>query len=95
MKSPFDSITVGPMTLRNRFIKSGANEGMSRNGIPTKAMLKHHGDLARGGIGLTTVAYGAVNEVGRTSTGVAVLYSKFSIANAPSTYISTVGLAEL
>ena len=66
MKSPFDNITIGPITLRNRFIKSGANEGMSRNGIPTKAMLKHHGDLARGGIGLTTVAYGAVNEVGRT-----------------------------
>ena len=39
---------------------------MSRDGVPTKAMLKHHGDLARGGIGTTTVAYGAVNEVGRT-----------------------------
>ena len=66
MTSPFDSITIGPLTLRNRFIKSGANEAMSRDGVPTKAMLKHHGDLARGGIGMTTVAYGAVNEVGRT-----------------------------
>ncbi len=66
MTSPFDSITIGPLTLRNRFIKSGANEAMSRDGVPTKAMLKHHGDLARGGIGMTTVAYGAVSEVGRT-----------------------------
>ena len=40
MTSPFDSITIGPLTLRNRFIKSGANEAMSRDGVPTKAMLK-------------------------------------------------------
>ncbi len=66
MTSPFDRLQIGPLTLRNRFIKSGANEAMSREGLPTKAMLKHHGDLARGGIGMTTVAYGAVNEAGRT-----------------------------
>ena len=66
MTSPFDPINIGPMQLRNRFIKSGANEAMSRDGAPTRAMLKHHGDLAKGGIGLTTVAYGAVSERGRT-----------------------------
>lgn len=66
MPSPFDPITIGPLTLRNRFIKSGANEAMSRDGAPTKAMLKHHSDLAKGGVALTTVAYGAVSEVGRT-----------------------------
>ena len=36
-----------------------------------------------------------VNEVGRINTGVAVLYSKLSIASPPFTYISTVGSAEL
>jgi 2,4-dienoyl-CoA reductase-like NADH-dependent reductase (Old Yellow Enzyme family) len=64
--SPFDPITIGPLTLRNRFIKSGANEAMSRNGVPTKALLKHHRDLAAGGVGMTTVAYIAVAEIGRT-----------------------------
>lgn len=64
--SPFDSLQIGPLTLRNRFIKSGANEAMSRNGFPTRALVKHHSDLAAGGVGMTTVAYMAVAEVGRT-----------------------------
>ena len=63
---PFDPIQIGPLSLRNRFIKSGANENMSRDGRPTKAMVKHHTDLALGGVGLTTVAYMAVAEIGRT-----------------------------
>jgi len=65
-RSPFDSLQIGPLTLRNRFIKSGANEAMSRDGCPTKALVKHHSDLAAGGVGMTTVAYVAVAEVGRT-----------------------------
>jgi 2,4-dienoyl-CoA reductase-like NADH-dependent reductase (Old Yellow Enzyme family) len=64
--SPFDPITIGPLTLRNRFIKSGANEAMCMDGTPTKALLKHHRDLARGGIGMTTVAYMAVAPEART-----------------------------
>lgn len=64
--SPFEPLRIGPLTLRNRFIKSGANEAMSRDGRPTQAMVKHHRDLAAGGVGMTTVAYIAVAEVGRT-----------------------------
>jgi len=64
--NPFEPFRVGPLQLRNRFIKSGANENMSKDGRPTKAMVKHHTDLAEGGVGLTTVAYLAVAEVGRT-----------------------------
>lgn len=64
--SPFSPLTLGPVTLRNRFLKSGANENMYRKGFPTKALLKHHRDLAAGGIALTTMAYAAVAKVGRT-----------------------------
>ncbi|MCB1843254.1 MAG: NADH:flavin oxidoreductase [Halioglobus sp.] len=64
--SPFNPLTVGPLTLRNRFIKSGANEAMSFAGRPTKALVKHHRDLAEGGVGMTTVAYMAVAPEGRT-----------------------------
>jgi 2,4-dienoyl-CoA reductase-like NADH-dependent reductase (Old Yellow Enzyme family) len=64
--SPFDPIQIGPITLRNRFVKSGANEAMTCEGAPSKALLKHHQELARGGVGMTTVAYGAVSKVGRT-----------------------------
>lgn len=64
--SPFDPIRIGPLQLRNRFIKSGANENMAKDGRPTKALVKHHTDLALGGVGMTTVAYLAVAEIGRT-----------------------------
>lgn len=64
--SPFDPVTIGPLTLRNRFIKSGAGEAMCLDGRPTKALVKHHRDLAAGGVGMSTVAYIAVAKVGRT-----------------------------
>lgn len=64
--SVFDPVTIGPLTLRNRFIKSGANEAMCLEGHPTKALVQHHTDLARGGVGMTTVAYMAVAPEGRT-----------------------------
>lgn len=64
--SPFDPVTIGPLTLRNRFIKSGANEAMCLDGKPTRALVKHHRDLAAGGVGMTTVAYMSVAPEGRT-----------------------------
>lgn len=65
-RSPFDPVQIGPLELRNRFIKSGANEAMCINGKPTRALVKHHRDLAAGGVGMTTVAYMAVAPEGRT-----------------------------
>lgn len=62
----FEPITLGPLKLRNRFIKSATNEAMSRDGRPTRALVKFHQDLAAGGVGMTTVAYMAVTKVGRT-----------------------------
>lgn len=64
--SPFSALRIGPLTLRNRFIKAGANEGMTPSGLPTQALVKHHRELAAGGIGMTTVAYAAVAPEGRT-----------------------------
>jgi 2,4-dienoyl-CoA reductase-like NADH-dependent reductase (Old Yellow Enzyme family) len=64
--SAFDPIQIGPITLRNRFVKSGANEAMACEGAPSKALVKHHRELAAGGVGMTTIAYGAVSKVGRT-----------------------------
>lgn len=64
--SPFDALTIGPLTLRNRFVKSGANEAMCIDGKPTKALVKHHQELAAGGVGMTTVAYMAVTPNART-----------------------------
>ncbi len=63
---PFAPFQLGPITLHNRFIRAGANEGMCIDGAPSKALVKHHRDMAAGGVALTTVAYGAVSKVGRT-----------------------------
>src|ERR1700746_4101612 len=64
--SPFAPIRLGPLELRNRFIKSATNEGMAPAGVPTKALVKNHQSMAAGGVRMTTVAYCAVSPDGRT-----------------------------
>ena len=64
--SPFSPVTIGPLTLKNRFLKAATNEGMSAGGVPSKQLALLHGDLAGGGVALTTVAYCAVSRDGRT-----------------------------
>lgn len=64
--SPFSPINIGPLTLKNRFIKAATNEGMSTQGLPSKQLVKLHAGLARGAVALTTVAYCAVSKDGRT-----------------------------
>ena len=62
----FEPLTLGPLRLRNRFIKSATNEGMAPGGVPTQALLAHHRSMAAGGAAMTTVAYCAVEPDGRT-----------------------------
>lgn len=62
----FTPLRLGPLTLRNRFIKAGANEGMTPQGLPTRALVEHHRAMAAGGVGMTTVAYAAVADDGLT-----------------------------
>jgi len=62
----FTPLRIGPLTIRNRFIKSATNEGSARGGVPSKRLVKFHEDIAKGGVGMTTVAYCAVAPDGRT-----------------------------
>jgi 2,4-dienoyl-CoA reductase-like NADH-dependent reductase (Old Yellow Enzyme family) len=64
--SPFSPIRIGPLTLRNRFIKSATNEGRARGGIASKSLVRFHEAMAAGGNAMTTVAYCAVSPDGRT-----------------------------
>ncbi|WP_322049463.1 NADH:flavin oxidoreductase [Paraburkholderia sp. J67] len=66
MTTAFSPLTLGPITLRNRVIKSATNEGMAPRGVPSQALLKHHECIAAGGAALTTVAYCAVSPDART-----------------------------
>ncbi len=62
----FEPARLGPLTLRNRVLKAATYEGMSKGGIASQALVDFHRRLAKGGVGLTTVAYCAVAEEGRT-----------------------------
>lgn len=60
----FTPITLGPLTLRNRSIRSAAFESMCPGNVPSPQLLDYHRSVAAGGVGMTTVAYAAVTRSG-------------------------------
>ena len=66
MNRAFQPITIDGVRLNNRFIKSATYEGMYDRGLPNQDLIEHHKAMAKGGVALTTVAYGAVSAEGRT-----------------------------
>ncbi|UCE93900.1 MAG: NADH:flavin oxidoreductase [Flavobacteriaceae bacterium] len=54
------------LRLNSSFVKAATYEGMVDNGIPNKNLIDHHVSMVKGGVGMTTVAYGAVSSDGRT-----------------------------
>lgn len=51
---------IGPVTLRNRTIRSAAFEGMATGNNPSAMLRDYHVSVARGGVGMTTLAYAGV-----------------------------------
>ena len=43
---------LGPLTLRNRVVKTATYEGMTPAGVPSEALLAHHRTLAAGGVSM-------------------------------------------
>lgn len=66
MTGVFTSASLGPVTLRNRIIKAATFEGRTPGALVTDALIDFHRRPARGGVGMTTVAYCAVSPEGRT-----------------------------
>ncbi|MDE5852151.1 MAG: NADH:flavin oxidoreductase [Alistipes sp.] len=60
MSELFTPYQLGPVTLRNRVIRSAAFESMGENFGPSQQLKDYHVAVARGGVGMTTVAYAAV-----------------------------------
>ena len=56
----FTPYKLGPVTLRNRTIRSAAFESMGKDFGPTRQLKDYHVAVARGGVGMTTLAYAAV-----------------------------------
>ena len=62
----FAPARLGPVELRNRVIKAATFEGMTPHALVTSDLIGYHLRPARGGVGMTTVAYCAVSPEGRT-----------------------------
>jgi len=60
----FSPAKLGPLTLRNRSIRSAAFEGMCPDHNVSEDLINYHRSVAKGGIGMTTVAYAAVSRSG-------------------------------
>lgn len=60
----FTPVTLGPLILRNRSIRSAAFESMCPGNVPSPQLLAYHRSVAVGGVGMTTVAYAAVTRSG-------------------------------
>jgi 2,4-dienoyl-CoA reductase-like NADH-dependent reductase (Old Yellow Enzyme family) len=71
--SVFEPATLGPLTLRNRVVKAATFEGSTPKGGVTDRLVEFHRRVARGGVGLTTVAYCAVAPAGRVQRHCLVL----------------------
>ncbi len=65
LPSVFQPALLGPLTLRNRVVKAATFEGRTPRGEVTDALIDFHVAVARGGVGMTTVAYCAVAPDGR------------------------------
>ncbi|NNE58509.1 MAG: NADH:flavin oxidoreductase [Hellea sp.] len=66
MNTAFTPLTIGPLKLRNRFIKAATNEGMCKGGLVTKGLAMFHEYMAKGGAAMSTVAYCATSKDGQT-----------------------------
>ncbi|HKE11176.1 MAG TPA: NADH:flavin oxidoreductase [Myxococcota bacterium] len=62
---PFAPASLGPITLRNRFVKAATFEGMAPGGLVSDGLVAFHRTMAEGGVALTTLAYCAVSEDGQ------------------------------
>jgi 2,4-dienoyl-CoA reductase-like NADH-dependent reductase (Old Yellow Enzyme family) len=62
----FGPARLGPVDLRNRVVKAATFEGRTPEGQVTDDLVDYHLAVARGGVGLTTVAYLAIAPEGRT-----------------------------
>ncbi len=65
----FTPCQIGPVTLRNRIIRSAAFENMAYNNSPSEDLFNYHVAVSRGGVGMTTVAYTAVSQSGLSFNG--------------------------
>ena len=65
----FTPVRIGPVTLRNRVIRSAAFENMAYGNRPSQDLYDYHVAVSRGGVGMTTLAYASVCQSGLSFDG--------------------------
>src|SRR5947209_2261245 len=78
--SAFGPGTLGPIQLRNRIVKSATFEGAAPRGEVTDRLVEFHGEVAAGGVAMSTVAYCAVSPGGRVHRHCLVLDDDTAVA---------------
>jgi len=62
----FQPMSIGPVSLRNRVIRSATHEGMAeKDGCPTKKLRELYLRLAKGGVGAIITGYAGVEQNGK------------------------------
>ena len=72
-QSVFSPAPLGPLLLKNRFVKAATFEGVMRRGHVSDALIDFHAEVAAGGAAMTTVAYCAISPGGRVHRDTVVL----------------------
>jgi 2,4-dienoyl-CoA reductase-like NADH-dependent reductase (Old Yellow Enzyme family) len=62
----FSPAQLGPITLRNRTVKAATFEARTPGALVSDDLIAFHRAMAAGGVGMTTMAYCAVSQGGRT-----------------------------
>jgi 2,4-dienoyl-CoA reductase-like NADH-dependent reductase (Old Yellow Enzyme family) len=61
---PFSPARLGPIELRNRIVKAATFEGMTGGQQISDRLIEFHRKMAKGGVGMTTLAFCAVSPEG-------------------------------
>ncbi|MCF0177148.1 MAG: NADH:flavin oxidoreductase [Bacteroidales bacterium] len=69
MADIFSPCRIGPIEIKNRIIRSAAFENMAHGNAPSQELYDYHVAVARGGVGMTTLAYAAVAQSGLSFDG--------------------------
>lgn len=62
----FEPARLGPIEVRNRTVKAATYESLGKNGLVTDELIAWHAEIARGGVGVSTLSYCSVSPEGRT-----------------------------
>ena len=65
----FTPASIGPLTLRNRTIRSAAFESMCPGNAPSRQLKDYHCSVAAGGVGMTTMLMQLLHRAVFLSTG--------------------------